>query len=150
MQKVRVSRYVTGKRPEYAPQGSSDEEDEDFIQRRLEKQKEKEVCMAKGAFPLHWASGSPRTGCCLHLAWCRTLDPRPLFAPNSSVPDYFGTNQLRRTQVSGNDNHSLLITSNSIQFFHYRLPLCPVQPCAVSRVHIVAKSNTFPFPMILV
>ncbi|KAF6019128.1 Mfap1 [Bugula neritina] len=36
-QKVRVNRYVTGKRPEYAPQSSSEEEDEDFIQKRLNK-----------------------------------------------------------------------------------------------------------------
>lgn len=34
-QKVKVNRYVTGKRPEYAPQSSSEEEDEDFIQKRL-------------------------------------------------------------------------------------------------------------------
>lgn len=39
-QKVRVNRYVTGKRPEYAPQSSSDEEDEDFIQKRLHKLEE--------------------------------------------------------------------------------------------------------------
>ena len=42
-QKVRVNRYVTGKRPEYAPQSSSDEEDEDFIQKRLHKQQEEPV-----------------------------------------------------------------------------------------------------------
>lgn len=42
MQKVRVSRYVTGKRPEYAPQDSSGEEDDDFIQKRLQKQDEQE------------------------------------------------------------------------------------------------------------
>ena len=49
---------------------------------------------------------------------------------------------------------SLLITSKesqfTIQFFHYRLPLCPVQLRAVSWGNIVAKSNKFPFPMILV
>ena len=39
-QKVKVNRYVTGKRPEYAPQSSSEEEDEDFIQKRLHKQLE--------------------------------------------------------------------------------------------------------------
>lgn len=43
MQKVRVSRYVTGKRPEYAPQDSSEEEDEDFIQKRLQKLDEVEA-----------------------------------------------------------------------------------------------------------
>lgn len=43
MQKVRVSRYVTGKRPDYAPQDSSGEEDEDFIQKRLQKQDEQET-----------------------------------------------------------------------------------------------------------
>jgi len=68
--------------------------------------------------------------------------------------DYFGANQLGRTCVSGNDNHSLLITSKesqfAIQFFQYRLPLYPVQLHAVSRVNIIAKSNKFSFPMILV
>jgi len=58
-----------------------------------------------------------------------------------------------QTCVSGNDNHSLLITLKesqlAIQFLHYRLPLCPVQFRAVRRVNIVAKSNEFPFPMIL-
>ena len=43
MQKVRVSRYVTGKRPDYAPQDSSEEEDEDFIEKRLQKQDEGEA-----------------------------------------------------------------------------------------------------------
>jgi len=56
--------------------------------------------------------------------------------------------------VSGNDNHSLLITLKesqlAIQFFHCRLPLCPVQLPAVSRVNIVANSTKFSFPMILV
>ena len=42
MQKVKVQRYVTGKRPEYAGRGSSDEDDEeseeeDFVQRRRNK-----------------------------------------------------------------------------------------------------------------
>jgi len=81
-----------------------------------------------------------------------------LFTPNRSVgrtiPDNFGANQWGRTGVSGKDNHSLLITSKesqfAIQFFHYRLPLCPVQLCAGSWVNIVAKSNKFPLPMILV
>ena len=49
---------------------------------------------------------------------------------------------------------SLLITSKeslfTIQFFHYRLPLCLVQLCAVSWVNIVANSNKSPFPMVLV
>lgn len=43
MQKVRVNRYVTGKRPDYAPQDSSEEEDEDFIERRLHKLDEPEA-----------------------------------------------------------------------------------------------------------
>ena len=72
--------------------------------------------------------------------------PRALFTPNRSVghaiPDNFGANQWGRTGVSGNDN--------AIQFFHYRLLLCPVQLCAVSWVNIVVKSNKFSFPMILV
>ena len=62
-------------------------------------------------------------------------------------------NHWCRTCVSGN-NHSLLITSKEIQlpiqFFHYRLPVGPVQIRAVSRVNILAKSNKFTFPMILV
>jgi len=56
--------------------------------------------------------------------------------------------------VSGNGNHFLLMISkesqSTIQFFHYRLPLFPVQIRAVSQVNIVVKSNKFPFPMILV
>ena len=84
--------------------------------------------------------------------------PRTLFTPNRSVgraiTDNFGANQWGWTDVSGNDNHSSLITSKesqfAIQFFHYRLPLCPVQLRAVSRVNIVTESNKFPFPMILV
>ena len=48
----------------------------------------------------------------------------------------------------------LLITSKesqlAIQFSHYRLPLFPVQLCAVSREDIAANSSKFPFPMILV
>jgi len=98
----------------------------------------------------HW----PR----LRLIWRRTLDPRPLFTPNRSVgrtiPDYFGADQWCWTCVSKNSNHFLPITSKesqlAIQFFHYRLPLCPMQLGAVSREYIVAKSNKFPFPMILV
>ena len=86
------------------------------------------------------------------------MDPRLLFTPNRSVghtiSDHIGANQWYRTCVSGNDNHSLLITSIesqlAIQFFLYRLPLCPVQVRAVSQVNIVAKSNKFLFPMILV
>jgi microfibrillar-associated protein 1 len=40
MQKVKVHRYVSGKRPEYAPASSSDEEseDEDFLE--MQKQKD--------------------------------------------------------------------------------------------------------------
>ena len=30
MEKVKVKRYVSGKRPDYAPMESSDEEDEEF------------------------------------------------------------------------------------------------------------------------
>ena len=83
---------------------------------------------------------------------------RPPFSPNRSVgraiPDYFGANQWCRTRVSGNDNHSLFITSKksqfAIQLFHYRLPLCLAQLRAVSRMNIIAKSNKFRFPMILV
>jgi len=98
-------------------------------------------------------SDLPRTERCLHLIWRRTLDLKPPFTPNRSVgraiPDYVGANQWCR-----NDHHSLLITLKksqlAIQFFHYMLPLCPVQLRAVSRVSIVTKSNKFPFPMILV
>jgi len=88
------------------------------------------------------------------LVWLgRRTYPRPLFTPNRSVgcaiPDNFGTNQWGRAGVSENDNHSLFITSKesqfAIQFFHYWLPLCPVQLRAVSWVNIVAKSNNFPF-----
>jgi len=112
----------------------------------------------KGAFLLHRASGLPRTRRSLRLIRRRTLDSRPVFTPNRSVgraiPDYFGANQWCRTCVSGNNNHALLIMSKvsqlAIQFFHYKLPLCPVQLRAVIRVGIVAKSNKFPFPMILV
>ena len=111
----------------------------------------------KGAFSLHPTSVLPLIGRSLCLIWRLTLDLRPLFTPNRSagcaIPDYFGANQWCRTCVSGNDDHSLLITAKESQFasqlFHYRLPLCPVQLCAVSRVNIVAKANKFPFPMIL-
>jgi len=93
------------------------------------------------------------------LVWVRHRTyPRALLTPNGSVgcaiPDNCGANQLGRNGVSGNDNHSLLITSKesqfAIQFFHYRLPLCPVQLSVVSWVNIVAKSNKLPFPMILI
>jgi len=93
------------------------------------------------------------------LVWLgRRTYPRAIFTPNRSVrrsiPDNFGANQWGRAGVSRNDNHPLLITSKesqfAIQFFHYRLPLCPVQLRAVSWVNIGAKSNNFPFPMILV
>ena len=81
------------------------------------------VCLIKGTFSLYWASSPPRIGCSLYLIWCQTLDQRPLFTPNRSVhPDYFGANRWCRTCVSGNGNHSLLITSKesqiAIQFFH--------------------------------
>jgi len=100
-----------------------------------------------------------QTGRSLRLIWRRTLDSMPFFTLNRSVrqaiPDYFGANQWCRTLFfSRNGNHSLLIISKKsqlvIQFFHYRLPLFPVKLRAVSRVNIVAKSNKFPFPMILV
>ena len=48
---MKVNRYVTGKRPEYAPQSSSEEEDEDFIQKRLHNQ-ESEAVAAPDAAPL--------------------------------------------------------------------------------------------------
>jgi len=90
----------------------------------------------------------PRTGCSLRLIWHRTSDFHSKQICRA-IPDYFGANQWCRTSVSGNDNHSLLITSKesqfAIQFFHYRLPFCPVQLCDVSRVNIVAKSNKYPF-----
>ena len=82
----------------------------------------------------------------------------PLFTPDGSagraIPDYFGANQWCRTCVSGNGNHFQLIISkenqSNIEFFHCRLPLFPMQLHAVSRLNIVAKSNRFPFLMILV
>jgi len=98
----------------------------------------------KGAFSLHQMSGPLRTGHSLLLIW----------SVGRMIPDYFETNQWCRTCVSRNDNDSLPITSKEIQlailFFHYRLPLCPVQLCAGSWVNIVAKSNKFPLPIILV
>ena len=73
----------------------------------------------------------------------RTLDPGWLWSQS------MGPNRCFRKR-----HDSLLITSKESQFtiqcFHYRLPLCPVQLRAVSWVNIVAKSNKFPFPMILV
>lgn len=41
MEKVKVKRYVSGKRPDYAPMESSDEEDEEF--QFIKKGKEQEV-----------------------------------------------------------------------------------------------------------
>ena len=65
------------------------------------------------------------------------------------IPFYFKANQWCRTCISRNDNYSLLITSKenqlTIQSFHYRLPNCPVQLLAVSRVNIVANQTNFPF-----
>ena len=69
-----------------------------------------------------------------------------LFTPNRSAgrasPDYFGGNQWYRAYVSGEDNHSLVMTSKesqlTIKLFHYRVPLSPVQRLAVSWVNIVA------------
>ena len=77
-------------------------------------------------------SGPPWTGCSLRLTH--------LFTPNRAVrhaiPDHFGANQWCWTCVSGNGNHSLLITSEesqlAIHFFHYRLPLFPEQVHAAS------------------
>ena len=64
-----------------------------------------------------------------------------------AIPDYVAVNQWCWTCVSRNGNHFLLMNSKesqfAIQFIHYRLPLCPVQLCAVSRADIVAKSNEF-------
>jgi len=80
---------------------------------------ERRPILSYGTFSLHRVSGRPRTGCSLRLVWRRTLDPRPLFTPNRSVgrviPDYFRANQWCRTCVSGNGNHSLLITSTESQ-----------------------------------
>ena len=41
MEKVKVKRYVSGKRPDYAPMESSDEEDEEF--QFIKKAKEQEA-----------------------------------------------------------------------------------------------------------
>lgn len=43
MEKVKVKRYVSGKRPDYAPMESSDEEDEDFQFVKKGKEAEPEV-----------------------------------------------------------------------------------------------------------
>lgn len=43
MEKVKVKRYVSGKRPDYAPMQSSDEEDEDFQFVKKAKEVEPEV-----------------------------------------------------------------------------------------------------------
>jgi len=103
------------------------------------------------------ASGPPRAGRRIGLARAKDLSEGPFYSK-----------QIRRTRDLGwlwsqsmgpnrcfrKWHDSLLITSKesqfTIQFFHYRLPLCPVQLHAVSWVDIVAKSNKFPFPMILV
>jgi len=109
-----------------------------------------------GAFSLFRASGPPRTGAIRVWYGVAPWIRGPLFIPNGSVgraiPDYFRANQCGRTCVPGNGNHFLLITSRegrlAIQFFHYWLPLFPLQPCAGIWVNIVAKSNKFPFPTI--
>lgn len=43
MEKVKVKRYVSGKRPDYAPMQSSDEEEEDFQFMKKAKEIEPEV-----------------------------------------------------------------------------------------------------------
>lgn len=43
MEKVKVKRYISGKRPDYAPMESSDEEDEDFQFVRKNREQEQEV-----------------------------------------------------------------------------------------------------------
>ena len=79
---------------------------------------------------------------------------------NHQIHSFFGgfeLTQIRQTRDPGwlwsqsmgpnrcfqKQHDSLLITLKesqfTIQFFHYRLPLCPVQRCAVSWVNIVAK-----------
>lgn len=45
MEKVKVKRYVSGKRPDYAPMESSDEEEEDFQFVKKGKEAEPEVEM---------------------------------------------------------------------------------------------------------
>ena len=62
MQKVKVHRYVSGKRPEYAPASSSDEESED--EDLLELQKQREPSPASDDYTSHHekvlASDDPR------------------------------------------------------------------------------------------
>lgn len=52
MQKVKVNRYVTGKRPDYAPDSSSDESEEEFVvkktKQKVEKEEEEEVPIEEG------------------------------------------------------------------------------------------------------
>ncbi|XP_048513691.1 microfibrillar-associated protein 1 [Athalia rosae] len=57
MKKVKVHRYVSGKRPDYAPMASSDEEseDEDFIDRRVHKPHEDADAVTDIPAPLHSA-----------------------------------------------------------------------------------------------
>jgi len=110
-----------------------------------------------------------------HSIGCLVASDRMQFASDlvsdlgSEAP--FHSKQMLRTRDNGlthnslnpinvpnlcfeNNNHSWPITSSesqlAIQFFYYRLPLFPVQVHAVSGVNIVAKSNKFPFPTILV
>jgi len=73
----------------------------------------------------------------------RTRDPGLLWS-HSMVPKVCF--QKRELFFAHNFKKSLF----AIQFFHYRLPLRPAQLPAISRVNIVAKSNKFLFPMILV
>jgi len=105
--------------------------------------------------------------------WCRTRvsgnDAEPVFPEMMPNPCF---RKWCRTRVSGNGAEPafpemvpnpvfpetatifLLMISKQSQsangFFHYRSPLFPVQLHTVSRVNIVAKSNRFLFPMILV
>jgi len=100
----------------------------------------------KSAFSVYRASGPPRTECSLRLIWHQTLDP--------STPFY--SKQIHRTRDPGLQKRQpfLLIilkgSQSTIQFFHYKLLLFPVQLCDAIRVKILAKSNKFIFPTILV
>ena len=65
MQKVKVSRYISGKRPEYAGRGSSDEDDEeseeeDFVQSRRRNKREWSPDVA-GTSQVYGGDGEPAT-----------------------------------------------------------------------------------------
>ena len=93
-------------------------------------------------------SGLPRPGCSLRLIWRWTLSLQT--DPSDA------RSRITEEPISGaswNGNQFVLIISkenqSTIQFFHYRLSLFPVQLHTVSQVNVVAKSNTFPFLTIL-